>query len=89
MREASRSVPMQVLRANNAKDKMERSTELLVLRDRIEALLLARRVVREVKAFKSFAGYLHAVEQVETVARTSALFEIDSMCTCIRPKIAV
>jgi hypothetical protein len=69
LREASRGVLMQVLRANNAKDKAERSTELLVLRDRIEALLLAMRVAKEVKAFKSFAGYLHAVEQVGTVAR--------------------
>ena len=31
-----------------------------MLRDRIEALLLAMRVAKEVKAFKSFAGYLHA-----------------------------
>ena len=69
LREASRGVLMQVLRANNAKDKTERSAELLVLRDRIEALLLAIRVAKEVKAFKSFAGYLHAVEQVGTVAR--------------------
>jgi hypothetical protein len=69
LREASRGVLMQVLRANNAKDKTERSAELLVLRDRIEALLLAMRVAKEVKAFKSFAGYLHAVEQVGSVAR--------------------
>ena len=27
------------------------------------------RVAKEVKAFKSFAGYLHAVEQVGSVAR--------------------
>ena len=69
LREASRGVLMQVLRANNAKDNSERSAELLVLRDRIEALLLAMRVAKEVKAFKSFAGYLHAVEQVGSVAR--------------------
>lgn len=60
---------MQVLRANNAADKAARSAELLVLRDQIEALLLAMRVAKEVKAFKSFAGYLHAVEQVGVVAR--------------------
>jgi hypothetical protein len=47
LREASRSVLMQVLRANNASDKVERSTELLMLRDRIEALLLAMRVARD------------------------------------------
>ena len=69
MRQGSRAVLQQVLRANNASDKVERSAELLVLRDRIEALLLAMRVAKEVKAFKSFAGYLHAVEQVGSVAR--------------------
>ena len=61
LRQGSRAVLQQVLRANNASDKVERSAELLVLRDRIEALLLAMRVAKEVKAFKSFAGYLHAV----------------------------
>ena len=69
LRQGSRGVLMQVLRANNASNKVERSAELLVLRERIEALLLAMRVAKEVKAFKSFAGYLHAVEQVGTVAR--------------------
>ena len=69
LRQGSRAVLQQVLRANNASDKVERSAELLVLRDRIEALLLAMRVTKEVKAFKSFAGYLHAVEQVGSVAR--------------------
>ena len=69
MRQGSRAVLQQVLRANNASDKVERSAELLVLRDRIEALLLAMLVAKEVKAFKSFAGYLHAVEQVGSVAR--------------------
>jgi len=69
LRQGSRAVLQQVLRANNASDKVERSAELLVLRDRIEALLLAMRVAKEVKAFKSFAGYLHAVEQVGSVAR--------------------
>ena len=69
LRQGSRDVLMQVLRANNASNKVERSAELLVLRERIEALLLAMRVAKEVKAFKSFAGYLHAVEQVGTVAR--------------------
>lgn len=69
LREASRAVLHQVLRANNAKDMSERSAELLVLRDRFEALLLVMRVAKEVKAFKSFAGYLHAVGQAGSVAR--------------------
>lgn len=68
LREASRGVLMQVLRANNAATREQRAAELLVLRERIEALLTMR-VAKEVKAFKSFAGYLHAVEQVGSVAR--------------------
>ena len=69
LREGSRGVLQQVLRANNAATREQRVAELLVLRDRIEAVLLAMRVAKEVKAFKSFAGYLHAVEQVGSVAR--------------------
>jgi hypothetical protein len=69
LREASRSVLLQVLHANNASTLTTRILELRVLRDRIEALLLAMRVAKEVKAFKSFSGYLHAVEQVGVVAR--------------------
>ena len=72
LRESSRAVLQQVLRANNAATRGQRAVELLVLRGRIDALLLAMRVakeVKEVKAFKSFAGYLHAVERVGTVAR--------------------
>lgn len=53
LREASRAVLQQVLRASNAKDKSERSAELLVLRDRIEALLLAMRVAALVAAGRS------------------------------------
>ena len=60
---------MQVLHANNAATREERIAALAQLRERIEALLLAMRVAKEVKAFKSFAGYLHAVEQVGSVAR--------------------
>jgi len=69
LREGSRAVLHQVLRANNAATREQRAAELLVLRDRIDALLLAMRVAKEVKALKSFAGYLHAVEQVGSVAR--------------------
>ena len=69
LRESSRSVLMQVLHANNAGTREQRAAELLVLRDRIEALLLAMRVAKEVKVFKSFVGYPHALEQVGSVAR--------------------
>jgi len=69
MRAGSRAVLMQVLRANQASDAPARSTELLVLRDHIDALLLSVRLAKEVKAFNSFTGYLHVVEQVGSVAR--------------------
>jgi hypothetical protein len=69
LREASRAVLMQVLRANNAPSAAERRAQLAILRERIDALLLTLRVAKEVKAFRSFAGYLHAVEQVGSVAR--------------------
>jgi hypothetical protein len=49
LREGSRAVLQQVLRANNAATREQRAAELLVLRDRIEALLLAMRVAKEVK----------------------------------------
>jgi hypothetical protein len=68
LREGSRAVLMQVLRANNA-PAPARAAELQVLRERIEAVTMTLRVAKEVKAFKSFSGYLHAVEQVGSVAR--------------------
>ena len=45
LREGSRAVLMQVLRANQARNAPERCAELLVLRDRIDALLMSVRVV--------------------------------------------
>jgi hypothetical protein len=42
---------------------------LLVRRERIEALPLAMRVAKKVKAFKRLAGDLLAAEQVGPVAR--------------------
>jgi len=69
LRAGSRAVLMQVLRANQASDAPARSTALLVLRDHIDALLLSVRLAKEVKAFNSFTGYLHVVEQVGSVAR--------------------
>jgi hypothetical protein len=69
LRERSRAVLMQVLRANNAQTVEERGRELRVLRDLIDALLLAMRVAKEVQAFKSFTAYVHVVKQVGSVAR--------------------
>ena len=69
LREGSRAVLQQVVRANNSRVAADRASRLLDLRDKIDTLLLSMRVGKEVKAFKSFAGYLHAVEQVGVVAR--------------------
>jgi len=69
MREGSRAVLLQVLKANNAANAAHRRDALLDLRDMIDALLLTMRVAKEVKAFKSFTGYLFVVEQVGSVAR--------------------
>jgi len=44
LRQGSRAVLMQVLRANDAATREHRATELIVLRDRIEALLMDMRV---------------------------------------------
>ena len=71
LRQGSRAVLQQVLRANNAASRDQRAAELLVLRDLIDALLLAMRVAKEVKAFKSFAGYLHAVDAKDCTTRRS------------------
>ena len=68
LRDGSRAVLMQVLRANSA-PALARAAELQVLRERIESVTMTLRVAKEAKAFKSFSGYLHAVEQVGSVAR--------------------
>ena len=73
---------MQVLRANNAGTAGLRRAELLALREMIESLLLTMRVAKEVKAFKSFTGYLFVVEQVGSVARQN-----EGCSPCTRPGV--
>jgi len=63
MREGSRALLMQVLKANNAGNANQRRAELLTLRELIDALLLTMRVAKEVKAFKSFTGYLFTTQE--------------------------
>lgn len=50
LRQESRSVLQQVFRANSAGTREQRATELLELRDHIDALLLAIGVAKEVRA---------------------------------------
>ena len=66
MRNASRAVVEQVIRANSAR---ERLGELIALRERLESLLVILRLAKEVKAFKSFAATQHAAELVVSVSR--------------------
>jgi len=53
LRNASRLVVEQVIRANSAR---ERLPELIRLRDGLERVLVLMRLAKEVKAFKSFSG---------------------------------
>ncbi len=66
LRQASRGVIQQVIRANAAR---ERLPQLLKLRDDLEAVLVLLRLAKEVKAFKRFQAYQHAAELVVSVCR--------------------
>lgn len=66
LRQASREVIQQVIRANAAR---ERLPALLKLRDDLEAVLVLLRLAKEIKAFKSFQSYQHAAELVVSVCR--------------------
>ncbi|HOW77682.1 MAG TPA: hypothetical protein P5102_17655, partial [Candidatus Competibacteraceae bacterium] len=55
-----------IIQANSARDKQ---ADLLRLRERLEALLVLMRLAKEVRAFKSFNAYVHAVEIVGSVSR--------------------
>ena len=66
LRNQSREIVGLVIRANSARDKQP---ELLILRERLEALLVTMRIAKEVQAFKSFGAYQQAVEAVVSVCR--------------------
>lgn len=66
LRNKSREVVALVVKANAARDK---APELLLLRDKLEELMLLMRLAKEVKAFKSFDAYRHIVEMVVSVCR--------------------
>ena len=57
LRNQSREIVGLVIRANSARDKQP---ELLILRERLEALLVTMRIAKEVQAFKSFGAYQQA-----------------------------
>jgi len=66
LRRASREVVLGIIRANSAR---ERLPQLLRLRDLLEEVLVVLRLAKEVKAFKRFQAYQHAVELVVRVCR--------------------
>lgn len=66
LRNSSRAIVGQVIKANNEKDK---TTGLKQLRDQLEQLLVLIRIAKEVKAFKSFAAYQTVVENTAKVCR--------------------
>jgi len=66
LRQASRTVVSAVAAANSAGDK---APHLLALRAQLDELLLLMRLAKEAKAFRSFAAYTHAVEQVTSGCR--------------------
>ena len=66
LRNRSREIVQLIIRANSSRDK---APHLLHLRDDLEAMLLLVRLCKETKAFKSFAAFQFAAEEVIAVSR--------------------
>ena len=66
LRNTSRDIVAAVIKANSSREKLP---QLLVVRDRLEALTVLARLAKEVRAFKSFKSYQHAVQEVVSVSR--------------------
>ena len=66
LRNQSRGVVAAVVKANAARDK---SAQLLMLRERLDELLITVRIAKEARAFKSFESFQYAIEQVISVCR--------------------
>lgn len=66
LRNQSRAVVAQVIKADAARDK---GPHLLILRDRLDELLITLPIAREARAFKSFQSFQYAIEQVVSVCR--------------------
>jgi len=67
LRTVSREVLLNIIRANDSRE--QRLPELIVLRAKLEELLLLVRMAKEVKAFKSFDSYQYAAQEVVNVSR--------------------
>ena len=66
LRNLSREIFKLIIRANSEKDKL---LTLLKLRDTIEELKATIRLCKELKAFKNFNSFQHAVEEVISIGR--------------------
>jgi len=66
LRNKSREVVALIVKANAARDKQP---ELLILRDRLEELLILMRLAKEVRAFKNFKSFQFVIELVVSVCR--------------------
>ncbi|MCX5885282.1 MAG: four helix bundle protein [Proteobacteria bacterium] len=66
VRSLSREVVRLVIRANSERDKQ---TTLAILRDTIEDLKVTLRICKEVKAFKNFDSFQHAIEETISMSR--------------------
>jgi hypothetical protein len=66
LRNKSREIVAQIIRANAERDK---APKLIELRGQLDELFILIRLAKEVQAFKSFSAYQFTVEQVASVCR--------------------
>ena len=66
LRNLSREVVRLIIKANSEKDK---HITLTLLRDTIEELKVTLRICKEVKAFKNFDSFKHAIEEAISMSR--------------------
>ena len=68
LRNISREVVRLIIKANSDREK---HVTLCVLRDTIEELKVTIRICKEVKAFKNFSAFKHAVEEAINLSKQS------------------
>lgn len=66
LRNKSREIVAQIIRANAERDK---AAKLIELRGQLDDLFILMRLAKEVQAFKSFSAYQFTVEQVASICR--------------------
>jgi hypothetical protein len=66
LRNKSREVVGQIVKANSMRDK---SASLLKLGEQLEELMILVRLAKEVRAFKSFKSYQFAVQEIVSISR--------------------